>query len=216
MPDPLPAPDTRHPLILPDGTPHTGTVFLSAAIDHPRWEIGPYSYASADTPPDDWAMTLAPYLFPQSAEHLRIGRFCQIAHGVEFLEGANHRRDGFSTYPFYVLSGFGDGRPSMPAPGPGTQIGHDVWIGRNARILPGARIGSGAIIGAGAVVGGTVPPYTVMAGNPARPVRRRFDDATVDRLLALAWWDWDPDWILAHEAQICGADIVALESARPD
>lgn len=215
MPTPLPAPDRRTPLILPGGTPHEGTVYLSAAIDHPRWCIGDYSYASADVPPDDWALALAPYIFPLSPESIEIGRFCQIAHGVEFLEAANHRRDGFSTFPFYVLTGFGEGRPSMPAPGTGTVVGHDVWIGRRATILPGARIGSGTIVGAGAVVGGTIPPYSVVAGNPGRVLRRRFDGPTIAGLLELAWWDWPPDRILSAEAAICGADLVALREAAP-
>ena len=79
---PFPDPATRHPLIMPDGQPHTGTVFLAAVIDHPRWEVGAYSYASAHRAPEDWAFHLAPYLYPLSAEKLVIGRFCQIADGV--------------------------------------------------------------------------------------------------------------------------------------
>ncbi|ROU02675.1 CatB-related O-acetyltransferase [Histidinibacterium lentulum] len=213
MPAPLPASGTRNPLILPDATAHPGTVFLAAAIDHPRWEVGAYSYASADVPPEDWAMALAPYLHPMQAEGLTIGRFCQIAQGVEFLEGANHRRDGFSSYPFFIFTGFGADRASMPAPGPGTEIGHDVWIGRDAKILPGARIGSGCIVGAGAVAGGRLPPYSVVAGNPGRVVRRRFDGATIAALLEIAWWDWPPEQILAAEAAICGGDLAALRAA---
>ena len=103
---------------------------------------------------------------------------------------ANHRRDGISTYPFATFDGMDPTRPS-PAAGdtPDTVIGHDVWIDTRATILPGAQIGSGVIVGAGAVVGGIVPDYAVVAGSPARIVRRRFDDATVARLLRIAWWD---------------------------
>lgn len=219
MPDPrpFPAPDTEHPVRLPDGSAHPGTVYLRAVIDHPRIEAGDYSYASAHHPPADWAAHLAPYTYPFSPETLVIGRFCQIADGAVFITAsANHRHDGISTYPFAIFGGIpADGRPSLPKPGPDTIIGHDVWIGARATILPGARIGSGCIIGAGAVVGGDIPPYSIIAGNPGRVIRARFDDATVARLLDLAWWDWPIDRIVMAEAAICGADVAALERLRP-
>lgn len=216
MPVPFPPPKTRQPLTLPDGSAHPGTVFLNAVIDHPRFIAGDYSYASAFEPAEDWAARLAPYLFPHSEERLILGKFCQIADGVVFITAsANHRRDGFSTYPFAVFEGdFESGRPSLPeVAGPDTVIGNDVWIGKDARILPGARLGDGVIVSAGAVVRGTVPPFTVVAGNPARVVRERFDAATVARLLEVAWWDWPIARILTHEAAICGADLQALEAA---
>ncbi len=216
MPAPFPPAHTAHPLTLPDGTTHPGTVFLKPLIDHPRIEVGDFTYASAFEPPEDWAAHLAPYLYPQSAERLIMGKYCQIADGVVFItSSANHRRDGFSTYPFAIFqSDFDSGRPSLPqGPGPDTVIGHDVWIGKEARILPGAQIGDGVIVGACAVVGGEVPPYSVVAGNPGRVVRRRFDEATIERLLAVAWWTWPMDRILHHEAAICGADLLALEAA---
>ena len=208
----FPAPDTLHPILLPDGTSHQGTVFLQAAINHPRWKVGAYSYASAHNPPDDWAAHLAPYLYEFSPEMLEIGKFCQIADGVMFITAsANHRYDGFSSFPFAIFGG-GDmpDRPSMPGAGPDTVIGHDVWIGQGARILPGARVGSGVIVGAGAVVSGQVPDYAIVSGNPARVVRMRFDADTIAALLEIAWWDWPIDRILAHEAAICGGDLAAL------
>lgn len=216
MPRRFPAPDTRHPLILPDGSLHTGTVFLKSVIDHPRIEVGDYSYASSFDPPGDWAARLAPYLHDVSAERLVIGKFCQIADGAQFITAsANHRRDGFSTYPFAVFDGFGEDRASLPGPGPDTVIGNDVWIGQGARILPGARLGDGVIVGTGAVVGGEIPAYHVVAGNPGRVLRPRFAPEVIDRLLALRWWDWPVERILAHEAAICGADLAALEAAAP-
>lgn len=214
---PFARPDAVHPVTLPDGSAHPGTTYLRAVIDHPRIEIGDYTYASAHHPPADWAAHIAPYTYPFSPEKLVIGRFCQIADGALFVTAsANHRHDGFSTYPFAIFGG-GEaaGRPSLPGPGPDTIIGHDVWIGTRATILPGARIGSGTIIGAGAVVAGDIPAYSLVAGNPARVIRPRFEARTIARLLEIAWWDWPIDRILAAEAAICGTDLAALEAIRP-
>lgn len=215
----FPDPTIRNPIILPDGTPHAGTVFLQAAIEHPRIDVGSFSYASATYPPENWAERLAPYLFPTSPETLVIGKYCQIADGVVFItSSANHRRDGFSTFPFAVFEGdFDTTRPSLPdGTGVDTVLGHDVWLGKDARVLPGARLGCGVIVGAGAVVGGSVPDYAIVTGNPGRVMRMRFDEATIARLLQIAWWDWPVEHILANEAAICGADMTSLEQAARD
>ena len=112
--------------------------------------------------PKDWAAHLAPYLYEFSPERLIIGKFCQIADGVTFITAsANHRYDGFSSYPFAVFHRDMENAQSLPGPGPDTHVGHDVWIGQGARILPGTRLGTGAIVGAGAVVVGDVPSYRV-------------------------------------------------------
>jgi virginiamycin A acetyltransferase len=214
MPFSFPSPDTKHPLTLPDGSAHTGTVFLRSVVDHPRIEIGDYSYASAFEPPSDWAARLAPYLYDFSPERLKIGRFCQIADGVTFItSSANHRYDGFSSYPFAIFDGGPSaGRPSLPGPETGrdTELGHDVWLGRGATVLPGTKIGNGVIVGAGAVVGGTVPSYSVVAGNPAGVIRRRFAQDVIEALERMAWWDWEIERILEAEAALCGGDIDAL------
>ncbi|MBF9028766.1 antibiotic acetyltransferase [Rhodobacterales bacterium HKCCE3408] len=213
MPAPFPAPDCAHPVPLPDGTTHAGTVFLRAVIDHPRIEVGDYSYASAHHPPADWAAHLAPYLYPFSPERLVIGKFCQIASGVQFITAsANHRHDGISSFPFAIFDGAPEGRPSMPGPGRDTVVGNDVWIGTGATILPGATIGSGVIVGAGAVVSGTIPDYAIVSGNPATVRRMRFGPDEIATLLDLAWWDWPIETILAREAEICGGDVAALSA----
>lgn len=213
----FPSPDTRFPITLPDGTLHLDTVFLNAVIDHPRWVIGDYTYASSENPPEDWAHSLAPYLYAFSEDRLVIGKFCQVADSVRFITaGANHRYDGFSSYPFAIFHREFEGAPSLPGPGRDMVIGNDVWIGQGARILPGARIGDGAIIGAGAVVGGIVAPYQVVIGNPGRVSRTRFSPEVVNRLLALRWWDWPIAQIMAHEAAICGGDLAALERAAQE
>ena len=125
-------------------------------------------------------------------DKLIIGKFCQIAAGVEFImNGANHQMNAVSTYPFYIFEGFDQKAPDlkqMPVKGD-TIIGNDVWIGENATILPGVKIGDGAIIGAKSVVASDVLPYCVCVGNPARVVRKRFDDELISLLLKLKWWD---------------------------
>lgn len=211
----FPPPDQTNPVIGSDGNPLPGTVFLKPAVDHPRMQIGEYTYASAFDPPADWAARLAPYLFDFSPERLVIGKFCQIADGVTFITAsANHRYDGFSTYPFAIFDDGGkEGRASLPGPGPDTVIGNDVWIGQGARILPGAQVGDGVIIGAGAVVSGEIPPYSIIAGNPARHLRSRFSPETVEKLLQIRWWDWSIEKVIASEAAICNADIHALDKA---
>ncbi len=212
----FPIPTTLHPIQLPDGSAHKSTGFLQAAISHPRWHIGAYSYASAHVPPENWAAHLAPYLYDFSPESLTIGKFCQIADGVTFITAsANHRHDGFSTFPFAVFGGARENRPSMPNPGPDTIIGNDVWIGQGAKILPGVQIGDGCIIGAGAVVAGQTPPYSIVTGNPGRVLRQRFPTETIAKLQAIAWWDWPIDLILNHEAAICGGDLARLVAAGP-
>ncbi|QFT57947.1 Streptogramin A acetyltransferase [Sulfitobacter sp. THAF37] len=213
-PRPFPTANTLHPVPLPDGSTHAGTVFLRAALSHPRISVGDYSYASAHNPPEDWAAHLAPYLYDFSPERLVIGKFCQIADGVVFITAsANHRYDGISSFPFAVFGGGPvEGRPSMPGPGPDTIVGNDVWIGQGARIMPGAQLGDGVIVGAGAVVSGRISPYSVIAGNPSRLVRMRFGPAEIDALEQIAWWDWPIDRILANEQLIVGADVAGLSA----
>ena len=136
--------------------------------------------------------------YPWSRDKLIIGKFCQIAAGVEFvMNDANHQMNAVSTFPFYTLEGWDMDAPSasdMPFKG-NTVIGNDVWIGQNAVILPGVHIGDGAIIGANSVVGSNVAPYTIVAGNPAKVIRKRFDDELTELLLRFKWWDKSIDEI---------------------
>lgn len=125
-------------------------------------------------------------------DKLIIGKFCQIAAGVEFImNGANHQMNAVSTFPFYVMDGWEAKPPAfsdLPIKGD-TVVGNDVWIGQNATILPGVHIGDGAVIGCNSVVASDVPAYTIVAGNPARPIRKRFDDELIDLLEKFCWWD---------------------------
>ena len=125
-------------------------------------------------------------------DKLIIGKFCQIAAGVNFvMNGANHQMNAVTSFPFYIFEGWKQKAPSlnkMPVKGD-TIIGNDVWIGQNVTILPGVHIGDGAIIGLNSVVGSDVAPYTIVAGNPAKKIRKRFDNQLIKLLLKLRWWD---------------------------
>lgn len=202
-----------YPMRFPDGRVNTGLVHLNRVIDHPNIRIGDFTYASSFAPPDDWAARLAPYLYPGAPERLEIGRFGQIADGVRIITAsANHPMRGLSTYPFAIFdhARVGDYIDQISEL-PDTVIGHDVWLGDGTVILPGARLGNGVIVGARAVVAGVVPDYAVVAGNPARLLRMRFDAPTVARLNALAWWDWPIERIGAATEALAQADIAALE-----
>jgi len=122
---------------------------------------------------------------------LEVGSFCSIAEGVIILLGGEHESDWVTTYPFWV-SIAGLSNVALPSGTNGdVRIGNDVWIGMNALILSGVRIGDGAIIGACSVVTNDVEPYTIVAGNPAKVIRKRFDQEIIDKLLKIKWWDWD-------------------------
>ncbi|WP_114286249.1 CatB-related O-acetyltransferase [Candidatus Halocynthiibacter alkanivorans] len=207
----------RHPVRLPDGTAVEGLVHLDQVIEHPNWSIGAHSYFSSFDPVTDYAAHLAPYLYPGAPERLVLGRFCALAHGVRFItSSANHPLGGFSTYPFAIMrpDTMGAYREEISRKGD-TLVGNDVWIGHGAQILPGVTIGDGAIIAAGAVVSRDVAPYSVVAGNPARLVRMRFDSEVVAALLSIRWWDWPLAAIEAAESALAGADIKALRAAAP-
>ena len=215
MPRPFLNASEPYPVTLPDGEQHKKTVHLNRVIDHPNFQIGDFSYYSDFDEITDYASHIAPYLFQGSAECLIIGRFCQIAHGAKFITAsANHPANGFSTYPFSIFNPETMGDYSDLALQWGdTIVGNDVWIGYGATILPGAKIGDGAIIGAKAVVGGRVPPYHIVAGNPAQVVRERFTTDVVERLLDIRWWDWPVEAIQRHREAIEGCNIDSLTDA---
>lgn len=209
-----PSPDTLHPL---EGFDRVAFLRPLAA-GRANVEVGEFSYH--DDPDDPTAFfdrnVLHHYDF--IGDRLIIGRFVAIAAGVRiFMNGGTHDMDGFSTYPFNIFghgweAGFDPARRAAANRGD-TTIGHDVWIGTGAALMPGVSIGPGAIIAAHAVVTRDVPPYALAAGNPARVVRLRFDEATVATLLRVAWWDWPVERITARLDAIRGADLAALQEA---
>lgn len=168
--------------------PNTDTVtYVKPTVKNPNIIVGDFTYFG-----DKDFESHVTHHYDWNGDKLIIGKFCQIAAGAEFvMNGANHQMNAVSTFPFYIMEGWEHEAPpisEMPLKGD-TVIGNDVWIGQNATILPGVHIGDGAIIGLNSVVGSDVPPYTVVAGNPAKEIRKRFDDELIDIMLKLKWWD---------------------------
>lgn len=205
-----PDPSTLHPMA---GQPRV--VLLAPLITSPLIEVGAFTYY--DDPDDATAFETRNVLYHYGPERLVIGRYCALATGVRFLmNGANHRLDGPSTFPFPSMGGSWaenvDLLVDLPSRGD-TVVGDDVWIGNGATVMPGVRIGHGAVVAAGSVVVTDVPDYGVVGGNPARLLKRRFDDRTVERLLAVAWWDWPVEHVTAHQRTIMAGTVDELEAA---
>lgn len=177
-----PDPDVIHPI-----AGYEKEIYVKPTVSNPNIVVGDFTYIA-----DSEFERHVTHFYPWSRDRLIIGKFCQIAADVEFvMNDANHQMNAVSTFPFYTLEGWEMDPPApsdLPFKG-NTVIGNDVWIGQNAVILPGVHIGDGAIIGANSVVGSDIEPYSVAAGNPARPLRRRFDEELIDLLLRFRWWD---------------------------
>lgn len=203
-----PNPNTRYPIA---GV--TRTCFLKNIINSPQIIVGDYTYYDDPTDVEQFEKNVL-YLFEFMGDKLIFGKFCQIATGVRFImNGSNHPMDGFSTYPFKV---FGDSWANAPMDvinKGDTVIGNDVWIGNSATIMQGVNIGDGAIIGTNALVTKDVEPYTIVGGNPAKPIRKRFSEEVIASLLDIAWWNWPMDKIAQNLDVIMGADIEALKRA---
>jgi len=208
-----PNPDIKHPIFL-----HNRVGFLKPLVTAENIEIGEFTYYDDPDGPDLFQTKCVLHHYPFIGDKLVIGKFCAIAEGVRFImNGANHALSGFSTYPFNIFGqgwelGFDPSTWSREIRGD-TVVGNDVWIGMEAVVMPGVKIGDGAIIAAKSVVTHDVPAYAIFAGNPAKVVKMRFDDFTVKRLLATAWWHWPVDKISRNVNAIRGADLAALEAA---
>ena len=205
----VPDPDTLHPVA---GQPRV--VFLKPLVTSPNIIVGDYSYF--DDPDDPTAFERENVLYAFGPERLIIGKYCALATGVRFImAGGNHPTAGVSTFPFAIFGSTWQEQTldliyDLPSRGD-TVVGNDVWFGYRALVMPGVRIGDGAIVAAGAVVAKDVPAYSIVAGNPARVVRTRFDDADVERLLRSAWWDWPLELVTAHARTIMAGTPAEIE-----
>ena len=187
--------------------PRTGdkqTIYLKNAITDPSIMVGDYTmYNDFVNDPVGFEKNNVLYHYPINHDHLIIGKFCSIACGAKFLfNSANHTFRSLSTYPFPLffeeweldkknVTDSWDNKGDIV-------IGSDVWIGYEAVVMAGVTIGDGAIIGTRAVVTKDVPPYTIVGGIPAKPIRKRFSEETVQALLDLRWWDWPKERIMQN------------------
>ncbi|CAN0654880.1 Chloramphenicol acetyltransferase [Nitratireductor aquimarinus] len=188
---------------------------LAEQVTNPNISVGRYSYYSGyyhGHSFDDCAR----YLLRDrdDVDRLVIGSFCSIGTGAAFMMAGNqgHRNDWVTTFPFFYMSeepAFAEARDGY-VPAGDTVVGNDVWIGAEAIIMPGVRIGDGAMIGSRAVVTKDVEPYTIVGGNPARPIRRRFSDEQIAMLLEMRWWDWPLEAIRDAMQYLCSGDVAGL------
>lgn len=191
--------------------------FIKNTVSNPHIIIGDYTYYDDPEDSENFERNVL-YHFPFIGDKLIIGKFCALAKGVKFImNGANHKLSGFSTYPFSI---FGNGwekvtpQPDeLPFKGD-TVVGNDVWIGYEATIMPGVQIGDGAIIATKSVVVSNVPPYAIVGGNPAKLIRKRFNDDVINTLLEIGWWNWDVEKISRNLEKIVGADIDILKNCE--
>lgn len=202
--------------ILYPRTSDTQTIYLKNVITNSSITVGDYTmYNDFTNDPIDFEKNNVLYHYPINHDKLIIGKFCSIACGAKFLfNSANHTLASLSTYPFPLffeewelekknVTEAWDNKGDI-------MIGNDVWIGYEAVILAGVTIGDGAIIGIRAVVTKDVPPYTIVGGVPAKPIKKRFDDETIAQLLRLKWWDWSEEKIAQNIQVIKSGHIEQL------
>lgn len=192
----------------------TQIVYLQDVVNGPNIEVGAYTiYNDFVHDPRDFEKNNVLYHYPVNGDRLKIGKFCSVACGAKFLfTSGNHSLRSLSAYTFpifYEQWGLDPKNIRDAWDNKGDiVIGNDVWIGYEAVILSGVTVGDGAVIGTRAVVTKDVPPYTIVGGVPARPIRRRFDPQTIARLEELRWWDWEEERIARN--------LSAIQSGRPD
>ena len=195
------------------------TVFLKHIITRKNITTGDYTYYDHPINPNNFEKENVLYHYDFSPEKLIIGKFCAIAADVKFImASANHKLDGFSTYPFGI---FGKGWEkendlSLLTKKGDTIIGNDIWFGYGATIMPAVTIGDGAIIAAKSVVTKDVPPYAVVGGNPARILKMRFNENIIKKLLEVKWWNWDIEKITKNIKYIINNNIELLENGVND
>lgn len=196
------------------------TVYLKNVVNNANIEIGDYTmYNDFVQDPIDFQKNNVLYHYPVNQDKLKIGKFCSIACGAKFLfTSGNHTMKSLSTYPFPIFfEEWGlDGKDICDAwDNKGDiVIGNDVWIGYEAVILSGVTIGDGAVIGSRAVVTKDVEPYTIVGGVPAKAIRKRFDEQTIEKLEKIGWWNWNEEQIRQNIGAIQAGDVDALSKFK--
>lgn len=200
--------NTKYPL-----THYDRLCFLKNIITNPNIIVGDYTYYDDFEDVHNFEKNVK-YHFDFTGDKLIIGKFCMIASGVTFImNGANHLTDAISTFPFAIFqNGWENAMEGKTYPTKGdTQIGNDVWIGYNATIMAGVTIGDGAIIATNSTVTKDVPPYTIVGGNPAKVLKKRFSEEKIEQLLDLQWWDWEMEKITENVQYLTGNDVEKLK-----
>jgi len=209
-------------MIIPDSKvyPRSGdqeTIYLKNVITNPNISVGDFTmYNDFVNDPRLFEKNNVLYHYPINHDKLKIGKFCSIACGAKFIfTSANHTLSSLSTYPFPLFFeewGLDIKNVTKAWDNKGDiVIGNDVWIGYEAVILSGVTIGDGAIIGTRAVVTKDIPPYTIVGGVPAKPIRKRFDEETIASLLEIKWWDWPEEKISQSISAIQSGNIELLK-----
>jgi acetyltransferase-like isoleucine patch superfamily enzyme len=172
--------------------------YMSSNPDYADFDVGNWTYGKPKI------------LASNQGATLKIGKFCSIGGDVKIMLGSEHRIDWISTYPFNILFEEAKNIPGHPATKGDVIIDNDVWIGEGAFILSGIHIENGAVIAARSVVTKDVEPYTIVGGNPARPLRKRFDNETIEKLLEIEWWNWPLEKIKKNIPHLLSGDIQPL------
>lgn len=186
--------------------------FLKNVVTNPNIIVGDYTYYDDFETVENFEKNVK-YLFDFVGDKLIIGKFCMIASDVTFImNGANHLSDAVSTFPFAIFGGdWSNAMDGKEYPSKGdTVVGNDVWIGYGATIMPGIEIGDGAIIATKSVVTKDVEPYTIVGGNPAKVIRKRFSDEKINDLLESEWWHWPIEEITKNVQRLTGNDVDRL------
>lgn len=204
------APDKESKFPLPN---YSRLCFLKNIIKNPNIIVGDYTYYDDFENVENFEKNVK-YHFDFIGDKLIIGKFCMIASDVKFImNGANHLTNAFTTYPFAIFgNGWENAMDGKQYPKKGDiHIGNDVWIGYNATIMAGVTIGDGAIIATNSTVIKDVEPYSIVGGNPAIEIRKRFSTEIIDRLLKLKWWDWEIEKITKNVQALTDNNIEGLE-----
>ena len=192
-------------------------IYLKNAITRDNIEVGDFTiYNDFERDPVGFENSSVLYQYPINRDKLIIGKFCSIACGAKFLfNSANHKLGSLSTYTFPIFYdewGLDNKKVAEAWDNKGDiNIGNDVWIGYQAVILSGVTVGDGAIIGARAVVTKNVPPYTIVGGVPAKPIRKRFSQEVIDKLLEIKWWNWSEERISENISALQSGDVSKLK-----
>ncbi len=186
--------------------------FLKNIVENPNIIIGDYTYYDDFDDVRNFEKNVK-YLFDFVGDKLIIGKFCMIASDVTFvMNGANHLSESITSYPFAIFGkDWADAMKGKQYPIKGdTIIGNDVWLGYGVTVMPGVKIGDGAIIATKSVVTKDVEPYSIVGGNPAKEIRKRFSAEAIESLLELAWWNWPIEKITQNVQYLTGNNIEYL------